>query len=96
GWASVVALQCVFSGMILLALGAIGDYVARTYEETKNRPLYVVTELYNLPLPVHPPARAIVLEERDPLAALTADSLGSRVSRAEELVTYRRFAGVRR
>src|SRR5215469_6842273 len=42
GWASVVALQCVFSGMILLALGAVGDYVARTYEEAKGRPLYVL------------------------------------------------------
>jgi polyisoprenyl-phosphate glycosyltransferase len=51
GWASVVALQCIFSGVILLALGAIGDYVARTYEETKNRPLYVVTDAFNVPLP---------------------------------------------
>src|SRR5271155_1635797 len=48
GWASVVALECIFSGVILLALGAIGDYVARTYEETKNRPLYVVTEMLNV------------------------------------------------
>ena len=48
GWASVVALQCIFSGMILLALGAIGDYVARSYEEAKERPLYVVTEVRNV------------------------------------------------
>lgn len=41
GWASVVALQCTFSGMILLALRVIGDYVACIYEESKNRPLYV-------------------------------------------------------
>jgi hypothetical protein len=33
---SVVALECGYSGMILLALGAVGDYVARTYEETKT------------------------------------------------------------
>jgi polyisoprenyl-phosphate glycosyltransferase len=51
GWASVVALQCIFSGVILLALGAVGDYVARTYEETKNRPLYVVTEARNIDFP---------------------------------------------
>ncbi|HEY6990621.1 MAG TPA: glycosyltransferase family 2 protein [Bryobacteraceae bacterium] len=47
GWASIVVLQCLFSGMILLALGAIGDYVARTYEEGKGRPLYVVTATVN-------------------------------------------------
>jgi glycosyltransferase involved in cell wall biosynthesis len=66
GWASVVALQCIFSGVILLALGAIGDYVARTYEETKNRPLYVVTEAYNVPLPLKNPEmlkRAVILAE---------------------------------
>jgi hypothetical protein len=33
-----------------LALGAIGDYVARNYEETKGRPLYVVSASVNRPL----------------------------------------------
>ena len=48
------------------ALGAVGDYVARTYEETKNRPLYVVTELLNLAAPLNPQdafKRAVILEE---------------------------------
>jgi glycosyltransferase involved in cell wall biosynthesis len=51
GWASIVVLQCIFSGMILLALGVIGDYVARSYEESKGRPLYVVTATINTPQP---------------------------------------------
>ena len=66
GWASVVALQCIFSGVILLALGAIGDYVARTYEETKNRPLYVVTEMLNVAVPANPQEtlkRAVILAQ---------------------------------
>lgn len=66
GWASVVALECIFSGVILLALGAIGDYVARTYEETKNRPLYVVTEMLNVTAPTNPQdalRRAVILAE---------------------------------
>ena len=66
GWASVVALQCIFSGVILLALGAIGDYVARTYEESKNRPLYVVTEAFNVQLPPRSAdalKRAVILAE---------------------------------
>lgn len=66
GWASVVALQCIFSGVILLALGAIGDYVARTYEETKHRPLYVVSEAFNVLLPrrrEETPQRAVILAE---------------------------------
>lgn len=51
GWASIVTLQCIFSGMILLALGAIGDYIARIYEESKGRPLYVVADAVNCDLP---------------------------------------------
>ena len=66
GWASVVALQCVFSGMILLALGAIGDYVGRNYEEAKQRPLYVVTELRNVALVDRPLPRAIILADSAP------------------------------
>jgi dolichol-phosphate mannosyltransferase len=73
GWASVVALQCIFSGMILLALGAIGDYVARTYEETKQRPLYVVTDARNVRLPRKSIERAVILAEPDPLSRIGAD-----------------------
>jgi glycosyltransferase involved in cell wall biosynthesis len=60
GWATVVVFQCIFSGMILIALGAIGDYVARTYEETKGRPLYVVGSTFNLRVPEEGVARAIL------------------------------------
>lgn len=95
GWASIVALQCVFSGMILLALGAIGDYVARTYEETKSRPLYVVTEMYNLPLPSKSLTRAVVLEGRGLQGEIAEDNSDCTGLRAEELPLYDRFAGVR-
>jgi glycosyltransferase involved in cell wall biosynthesis len=63
GWASAVALQCAFSGMILLALGGIGDYLARTYEEAKQRPLYVVTHGCNLSAPSTKLARALILSD---------------------------------
>jgi polyisoprenyl-phosphate glycosyltransferase len=65
GWASIVVLQCIFSGMILLALGAVGDYVARNYEESKGRPLYVVTSALNNPRPQHEIASAAILIRRE-------------------------------
>jgi dolichol-phosphate mannosyltransferase len=65
GWASVVVLQCLFSGMILLALGLIGDYVARSYEEAKGRPLYIVTDAFNMDLPENAIARAAILLAAD-------------------------------
>jgi polyisoprenyl-phosphate glycosyltransferase len=73
GWASVVAIQCTFSGMILLALGGIGDYLARTYEEAKDRPLYVVTEACNVQLPHTSLSRAVILAQPWPSLAPTDD-----------------------
>jgi len=77
GWASVVVLQCVFSGMILLALGMIGDYVARNYEESKGRPLYLVTDAFNVPLPENAIARASILIQPDSIEALSQESYDS-------------------
>lgn len=42
GFATLALLQVGFSGMLLLVLGVIGEYVGRIYEEVKNRPLYLV------------------------------------------------------
>jgi dolichol-phosphate mannosyltransferase len=48
GWATIVVLQCLFSGAVLLCLGGIGEYIGRVYEELKRRPLYVVEAAYNV------------------------------------------------
>jgi polyisoprenyl-phosphate glycosyltransferase len=95
GWASLVALQCAFSGMILLALGAIGDYVARTYEETKGRPLYVVTEMRNLPESRGLLTRAVILADSGPRVPVIIDEDGGGRSRTQEISSYRPLAGVR-
>lgn len=47
GWASLVAINLFFNGIILLILGIIGEYIGRIYDEAKNRPLYVIRELVN-------------------------------------------------
>lgn len=44
GWASIVTINLFFNGVILIILGIIGEYIGRIYEETKNRPLYIVKE----------------------------------------------------
>jgi glycosyltransferase involved in cell wall biosynthesis len=44
GWASVVGVVVLIGGVQLLSLGMIGQYVARIYDEVKQRPLYVVSE----------------------------------------------------
>ena len=44
GWASVVLAISFFSGVQLLTLGIMGEYLGRLYVEAKNRPLYFVSE----------------------------------------------------
>ncbi|OMF31795.1 glycosyltransferase [Paenibacillus sp. FSL H8-0548] len=45
GWASIVAVNLLFNGIILMLLGIIGEYIGRIYDESKNRPLYIVREV---------------------------------------------------
>ncbi len=44
GWASIMTINLFFNGVILIILGIIGEYIGRIYEETKDRPLYIVKE----------------------------------------------------
>lgn len=44
GWTTIVALNLLFNGIILILLGVIGEYIGRIYDESKNRPLYIVRE----------------------------------------------------
>lgn len=44
GWPSLVCIIFLVSGVQLLCLGVIGEYLAKTYLEVKNRPIYVVKE----------------------------------------------------
>lgn len=95
GWASVVALQCVFSGMILLALGAIGDYVARNYEEAKQRPLYVVTETSNISLAQISLPRAVILaDSASPSSPFAIDEIDRTLAIATASPSYHPFTGV--
>jgi len=44
GWASLVTVITIFSGVQLLSLGIIGEYMAKIFIEVKRRPLYIVDE----------------------------------------------------
>jgi polyisoprenyl-phosphate glycosyltransferase len=45
GWSSLIGAVIVLGVFNLLCLGLIGEYVGRIYEESKNRPLYLVKEV---------------------------------------------------
>lgn len=45
GWSSIVTIIIFFSGLILLSLGIIGEYLWRIFDYVKHRPRYVVKEV---------------------------------------------------
>lgn len=48
GWASLIAVNLVFNGIVLMILGIIGEYIGRIYDEAKGRPLYIVKQTKNI------------------------------------------------
>ncbi len=45
GFRTVVALGFIFMGIQLLSLGIIGQYLVRNYNQTQDRPLYIIREI---------------------------------------------------
>lgn len=48
GWASLFVLILFFSGIQLLSIGIIGQYLARIYDEVKQRPKYIIKRAVGL------------------------------------------------
>lgn len=44
GWPSLVCIMLLLSGIQMLGIGIVGQYLAKTYLETKNRPIYLVRQ----------------------------------------------------
>jgi glycosyltransferase involved in cell wall biosynthesis len=47
GLPTIVLVVSFFSGVQLLALGVVGEYIGRIYDETKGRPMYIVDRKVN-------------------------------------------------
>lgn len=49
GYASIMVAVLLLGGIQLVVLGVIGEYLGRTFEEAKHRPLYIVGSALGLP-----------------------------------------------
>ena len=45
GYATIIVLILLLGSMQLFCIGIIGEYVGRTFEQSKNRPIYVAKEI---------------------------------------------------
>jgi dolichol-phosphate mannosyltransferase len=42
GWTSLLLVNCLIGGAVLISIGVLGEYVGRIFEASKERPLYVI------------------------------------------------------
>ena len=61
GWTSLAIAVLFLGGVQLLAIGILGEYVGRIYDEVKRRPLYLTRETIN----IQPPAVTPRVSETD-------------------------------
>ena len=46
GFTTLVILISLLGGAILIGIALVGEYVARIYDEVKNRPAYIVRKVH--------------------------------------------------
>ena len=47
GWTSIIAVNCLIGGMIIMVVGLVGIYVGNIFMQVKDRPLYVIRQILN-------------------------------------------------
>ena len=67
GWTSLMVVISLIGSSLLLSVGLLGEYVAKIYEQAKERPLYLVSRTFNVD--VQEPRR------EDALLAAASDSV---------------------
>jgi len=50
GWTELIVVVSVIGGTMLISIGILGEYVGKLYEQTKERPLYLVARTVNVAL----------------------------------------------
>jgi glycosyltransferase involved in cell wall biosynthesis len=66
GWTSILTAVFFIGGIQLVVLGIVGEYIARIYDEVKNRPLYIVSDTHGVSRgSVTEPRRSVITHNGD-------------------------------
>ena len=44
---SIISIMCLLTGIQITCIGIVGEYVGKTYSETKRRPRYIISRNLN-------------------------------------------------
>ncbi len=69
GWASLICAVFFLGGLQILMLGVLGEYLWRTFDQVRGRPLYFVEETQSDDLVTDHPARGIIPAMPDRMAS---------------------------
>jgi polyisoprenyl-phosphate glycosyltransferase len=67
GWTSLMVLTSVIGSALLTCLGILGQYVGQIYEQSKGRPLYLVSRTFNFAAADNSPLPTFPIQRRDKL-----------------------------
>jgi hypothetical protein len=83
GWSSIVFVVCLIGGVQLGVMGLIGEYLGRTYEESIDRPLYIVSDVVGMQVPTDVRRRAVILQGQSPATGRLPDPISEPAPRRE-------------
>ncbi len=69
GWTSLMVVICLSNAALMMAVGILGEYVGKIYEESKARPLYVVADSWNMDRCLPDPSLEIASQEEQEVTA---------------------------
>jgi hypothetical protein len=67
GFSSITIAVLLLGGIQLIAIGIIGEYVGRIYDEVKGRPLYLVRARRNIAASETPSPRVAISADAEPV-----------------------------
>ena len=47
GWSSLIIPLCFFSGIQMISIGILGEYLSKVYNESKSRPRFIIEQIEN-------------------------------------------------